>query len=174
MAVSAAYDLKVSVTETGLTFGSELISNTSLLHEQTTRAQGTLTADSVSHTDGTTVVPATKVYSDQVPLAAGAATVDFTTLLDYAGTAMTFDTLNIQLLFIENDQANANNMVFVDGLTNPYFFLTENPSSMTLAPGQSILIYGNDAMPAIANASVEQIDVSGTGAQFFNIIAVAG
>lgn len=172
MAVSAAYDLRVSVTETGLTFGSELVQTASLIHELGTRAQGVLNATSTGH-DGTTSVPATKVYSDQVALAVGAATVDFTSMTDYAGTALTFDGLKIQLLFLENDPANANLMTFDDGAANAYLFFGAAAGHVTLLPGQAVLLFGNDAM-ADVSSTVKNMDVGGTGSQVFNIIAVAG
>ena len=172
MAVSANYDLKVSVTETGLTFGTELVQTSSLLHELGTRASGVLNATSKWH-DGTTSVPATKVYSDQVPLADGTVVLNMRTWTDYAGNVVDFTGLKVQLLFLENDPANANLMTLDEGVTNGYEFFGAALGHLQLLPGQAILLYGNDATDDIGAAD-ETILVNGTGAQVFNIIAVAG
>lgn len=135
---------------------------------------GALSVKNESLTAASTV-PATKVAGGSVALDAGAKTLDLTSLtgLGANGATEDFTGLKIQALYFENPSTNANSISIAPGASNGYNFSGAD-GKLTLQPGQSVLLFGNDATPDVANGSADQIDFAGTLVQPFNIVMVAG
>ena len=119
-------------------------------------------------------VPATKIAGGQVALANGAKTLDLTALagLGANGTTVDFTGLKLQALYLENPATNEYEISVAPGAANGYAFSGAD-SKLTLAPGQSVLLYGADEAPDVA-AGAKTLDFAGTQAEAFNILLIAG
>jgi len=115
---------------------------------------------------------ATEVWSGTTALSAGTVTVNFGTLARTGRTALNLTGLTIYAIRIKNNGANP--MTFKDGATNgyPLFGLTDG----------HVIGAGDEFMQAtsrvagfatVATADIT-IDVTGTGAQTFDMAIVAG
>lgn len=126
---------------------------------------GTLTAS--------TSVPVIKHVAYQKTMSGGAATIDLTSQPGI-NTAETIDMtgLKVQLAKFRNLATNANNITVAKGASNGHTLLGAS-WEFTLAPGQSVTIYGNEAVADVA-AGVKTIDITGTGSQVLEIQMVAG
>lgn len=121
-----------------------------------------------------TTPPVTKVAGGTVALSGGAKTIDLTALTSLGANGYTEDMtgLKVQSFYFENPSTNANVISATFGASNPYN-LSGADWKLTLSPGQSILLYGNDATPDVA-AGAKNIDFAGTAVQPFKIQIVAG
>lgn len=123
----------------------------------------------------TSVPPITKIAGGQVALAAGAKTLSLVALtgLGANGADVNMNGLKVQAIYAENPSTNANTISIAKGASQGYEF-SGSDGKLTLAPGQSVLLFGNDATPDVASGSAHNIDLTGTGTQALNIIIVAG
>jgi len=166
--VEALYSLSLKVTETiDLDSGASTLTTTganpTFDHQATTTTSSTLNASSA--------VPATKAWSGLIPLSSGTYTIDLTALTSYSGVSVTFSGLKVQLYKIINKGAAT--MVFADGAVNGYLLFGDASGQVTLAANQAIMAYLADGA-ADVDATHKTIDVTGTGAQTFEIVLVAG
>jgi hypothetical protein len=123
----------------------------------------------------TSTPPVTKIAGGQVALVAGAKTLDLCALtgLGANGASVDMTGLKVQALYMENPSTNANTISIAKGASEGYQF-SGSDGKLTLSPGQSVLLFGNDATPDVASGSAHNLDFAGTLVQPFNIIIVAG
>lgn len=161
MSISAVYKLGLLVKEVRAQ-NLDLAANPTVVHKLTTEIEGTLTSS--------TTIPATKVFSDTIPLVAGAKTLDLTALTSGDKTE-DFTGLKIQLALFVNLGTNV--MSFKAGASNGYNIFGAS-GVVELKPGGAVLYLGNDVLPDVANGSADEIDVAGTLVESFEVILVAG
>jgi hypothetical protein len=116
-------------------------------------------------------VPVTKVVATEVALIAGAKTLDFTAIAGTNGRTHDMSALRLQHLILKNKTGNAA-MTFEVGASNGYTGLG-SAFSVTLAAKQAIIFIGQEGAAEVA-AGVKTIDITGTGTEIFEIIAVFG
>lgn len=120
-----------------------------------------------------TTPPASQHATFNAALTAGAGTIDLTNLPGItAGEVVNGTGLKVQVAKFLNPLTNANPITLKFGALNPYNLLGAS-WQVSLAPGQSLLVNGNAATPAIA-AGAKNIDISGTGAQALSVHLVLG
>ena len=162
--ISAALNITLSVTETLSSVESPLIDSTDATLKEKISVSRTM--DASSSPDG-------ELHAAmQIALIAGAVTIDFTALTRHGGAAVSFSGKSLRALVLQIPAANANDMTFVVGGSNPLDAFGAG-FSITLKPGQTIAIDHKADGPAVAGGT-KTIDVTGTGSQAFNLIAVAG
>ena len=105
-------------------------------------------------------------------LSAGAASVDFTAIRGTGGANRDFTGKKVQAILLKNKSTNTGDMTFSVGASNGLELFGAS-FTFKLKPGQCCLFYLNDAAPDVA-AGDKTIDVAGTGAEQFEIQAVAG
>ena len=164
MAVSAAYDLKLAVTETP-SFGLDYATDRDLLHRFV--STGTLT--------GSTTVPVTKVAALAVQLSSGAATIDLTSVTHGSElNAVDMSGLKVQLMKVRARSTNSSTVIIVDGATNGYLIFGDSSGQITLSAGMEALFFFNESL-ADVSASVKTIDISGSDQDaYIDFIIVAG
>lgn len=123
----------------------------------------------------TSTPPATKIAGGQIALVAGSKTLSLVALtgLGANGADVNMNGLKVQAIYMENPSTNANSISIAKGASEGYQF-SGSDGKLTLQPGQSVLLFGNDATPDVATGSAHNLDFSGTSTQAFNIIIVAG
>lgn len=117
--------------------------------------------------NASTTPPVTKAALFLGTLTAGALTIDMSALTGANG-AVDLTGLRIQFLRIKN--LGANSMTFSEGASNGLALAT---GTITVPAGGIYQAFLNDASPDIASGD-RTIDVTGTGAQTFEITIVAG
>lgn len=167
-AITAHYDVKLDVEET-LALSQDLsAAETTFTHKVTETTRGTLNA---------TLTPAvTKVWSDKVNLAAGAATLDLTSLTGPAGTTVDFTGLKVQLVKLACPAGNTVGITVDRGASNAYnLFGADNASAeqVEILPGCSMVIFNNDKTEDVS-ATIKNVQLAGTGTESIEIILVAG
>lgn len=159
--ISAYYNIDFRVTET---FSGAESANPDILINGPSETD-TLTALST--------VPGAKVAKFDLPLIAGAATIDLTALPGLtADETINFTGLKVQAAIFRNKVGNANNMTVVFGAANAYL-LKGAAWKAILAPGQLDLFLGKDAAPDV-DATHKNIDVAGTLVQVLEVFLIAG
>jgi hypothetical protein len=121
---------------------------------------------------GATTPPVTKHAANELTLSSGAGTLDLRALVGTNGGAVDGNGLKVQCIKFVNKSTNANSMTIGEGASDGYE-LCGNAWSVTLAPGQEFLFYGNDATPDIG-AAAKDIDIAGTGSQVLQYQVVMG
>lgn len=162
MAVSVTHESKVTVVETLATNVPAAATNGKAV---------THTGFNRSHAmNASSTPPATKCSFSQPALSGGAVTINLAALTGTNGATVDLTGLKVQSITIKNNGANV--MSFTEGASNGYALLGAS-FLFALQPGQEITLYGNDATPDVA-AGDRTIDVTGTGAQSFDLGVVAG
>lgn len=165
MSVSVDYLARVTVTETIENSVPDVLpANGAIKHDQFNTAK-TLNAD--------TTPPATLTASFSKALSSGAATIDLTALTGSNGAAVDLTGLKVQVLRLLNPIANANNITIAKGASNGFVPAAGSAFNVTLAPGQEITIYGNDATGDVGSGA-KTLDLTGTGSQALKVQIVAG
>lgn len=118
-----------------------------------------------------TTPPATLAAYFEQALTAGAATIDLTSLTGTNNLSIDGTGLKVQAFRFKNQAGNAA-ITLVVGASNGYDLLGA-ATSVTLAAGQEIVIFGNDATPDVA-AGDKELDISGTGTEICEITIVLG
>ena len=164
MTVSAAYDLKLKVTETPA-LGLDFATDKDLLHH----------FDSAATLSASSTVPATKVGALAVSLSGGAATLDLTSITHGSElNAVTFSGLKVQLLKVRARSTNTDTVTIVDGASNGYNIFGDASGQITLSAGMEALFFYNEAL-ADVSGSAKTIDFSSSDADaIVDIIIVAG
>ena len=141
----------------------------------------TATAKQVRHTlynrenlqlNGATTPPVTKVAIFSKAMSGGAATIDLAALTGTNGAAVDGTGLKVQLFKIKAPAANSAAVTIAVGASNGYD-LSGSAFSLTLAPGQEMTLFGNDATPDIGSSDKE-LDMSGSGTDALECVCVMG
>lgn len=159
----------------------------SLLYASTLTVTNTLTGDYIASGDNTfsvngmnetgtltasTGVPVTKQSSGQITMSGGAGELNLAALLGATADETVVGTgLKVQAIKFRNKSTNANTITVAEGASNGYALL--GAFTMTLQPGQSVTILGNDATPDVASGD-RIIDITGTGSQILEYQVVLG
>lgn len=128
---------------------------------------GTLTA--------ATSVPVTKQSSGRVALSGGTGSLDFTALPGLTPEEIVDGTgLKVQWVKVRNLSTNANSITVAKGASNGLGINAAGTTfSIPISPGQSVLIFGDDAGPDIS-AGACVWDVTGTLVQELEFHVVLG
>jgi hypothetical protein len=168
MSVSAKQQMGMVTTETV---------STGLDHGDATEAVAhNLNSGGVSTTTltSTTTPPATKVYSDEIDLVAGAATIDLTSLTGPFSASVDFTGLKVQQIYIKAHAANTSHITLVEGVANPYFLFGITADRITVHAGTEVMFRMNEALADVA-AGAKTIDASSADLDAkFDIHLVAG
>ena len=122
--------------------------------------------------DSTTTPPATKVWSDNVALAAGAKTLDLEALVNDNLPNVNFNGLKVQVFMMSCPSANTGPITVTPGASNDYD-LGGASMSVEVNPGDTVVFLFLDNAPDVAAADSE-LDFAGTGTETFDILMVAG
>ncbi len=155
-----AYQSHVTTKET-VTSGADDVATPTVQHS------GFDTEVTLNATSGS---PISKFASGIIALSTGAVTIDLTNLTGYGGASVTLNALKVQVFKVKNNGAAA--MTFAKGASNGYTGFG-SAFSITIPPGGEQTFYGNNAAGAVGGGS-KTIDVTGTGAQTFNLTVAAG
>lgn len=161
-AISSTLVSSLTITETPAVFGGS----------------GSLTIAPMNETQAlsaSTTPAVTAAASFQQALSGGAATIDLTSLPGLETTdTVSFNTLKVQQMKLQNPSTNANKIVASNGATNPYRLDGATTAwIITLAPGQSVLLNLANAGDTVGS-SHKTIDLAGTGSQALNVEMTAG
>ena len=119
-----------------------------------------------------TTPPATKVWSDQVALSGGAVTLDLEALVNVNLPNINFVGLKVQVLVMSCPASNSGPITIVPGASNDYD-IGGASMSFAVSPGGMLVYLSDDDAPDVASADSE-LDFSGTSAEVFDILMVAG
>jgi hypothetical protein len=167
MAVSVALSALLTVIET-------LETNVAFANSTLKKITHDGLNQSMTLNSGTTP-PAVLVAAYEKAMSAGTATIDLTSLPQSGGLAagtITAATYKLQALLIKNKAANTGTITVTKGASNGYQ-LAGATFTMPLKPGQWMLFFGNDLADDV-DGTHKTIDISGTGAEILQIVAVFG
>lgn len=119
-----------------------------------------------------TTIPAALCAFFQKALSSGAASIDLTTLPGTNGATIDGTGKKVQAIFLRNPSTNANSIAATFGASTPYL-LAGAAWKVILLPGQSIVMFGNNATPTIGSGA-KVIDLAGTGAQALDVGVILG
>lgn len=124
---------------------------------------------------GSTSPAVSKHAAFQQALTAGTATIDLTLLPgEVPNQTVDFTGLKVQFLKFRNLSTNANVLTVAQGGSNPYRLdATTATWSITLAPGQSVLLWLDGAADTVGGTH-KTIALTGTSSQVLEVQAVAG
>lgn len=129
-------------------------------------------ATSVALSSGSTP-PATQIWSDQITLSAGAATVDLSALTHPIAT-LDLTGLKVQAIKIAAASANTAAITASDGATNGYNIFGDASGQVTIAAGGEVVFYNPEGNPDVG-AAAKTIDFSsGDTDAIFDIMVIAG
>ncbi len=175
MAVSINYHMRLTVLET-LDLNHDFATNPVIQHTLGTEVKG-VASGATAATLGTSG-PITKIYSDQIALSGGAATIDLMVLPQSAGGDITqnvsFSGLKVQFYLFENPSTNANAITIDGDGTHPYELFGGATGLVTLEPGESIMGRCPETRGAVVSDTTDKITLAGTSAQVLNVMLVAG
>lgn len=112
------------------------------------------------------------VYSGNIPLVAGAATIDLTALSDSEGNTIATTGKKVRAIKIKPTSTNTGAITLVDGASNGYELFGDG-FSIALNGGNHVLAYFGVDAPDIGS-STKNIDLSGTGTESIDIVIVFG
>lgn len=159
---SIATDVKLNVTTTETLTNDDLNASSTLLHNgyDINRSLTGVTSENV-----------TKAAYQTVAMTAGAATIDFTSLLLNA-VAVTLTGLKPRAILVTALAANAGNVTVVKGASNGYDGMG-SAFSVVLEPGQSFAFDFFTAGNAVGGSN-KTLDISGTLTDGVRLSIVAG
>lgn len=162
--VSAAVTISIACTETLSTSESPLIDTGDNTLKEKIAVSKTMTSASS---------PDAELHAAmQVAMTAGAVTIDFTSLARHGGASVSFSGKLLRAIMLRNPSTNANDITIVEGASNGLAAFGAS-FSITLKPGWSIALDLDDDGPTVGSSD-RTIDVTGTGSQVLDLIAVAG
>ena len=130
-----------------------------------------------------TTVPATKSAAWTPQLSGGSLLLDLNALPDReGGTGVDFDGLKVQAILFNNGLTTngvvaplSNSAVEIaPDATNGYFIFGTTDDKVTVNAGCSILMFFADTLPDVAAGSADEILLTGSGSNAFEMILVAG
>ncbi len=161
--VSALLESRLTVTET---FTGDYVSP----------GDNTVTINGLNETatyNASSAVPVTKVASFRVTLSSGLGSINLAALPGATADETVVGTgLKPQLVKFRNLATNANTITIVEGASNGHALLGAS-FSITLAPGQSILAFLDEAAQDVASGD-RLLDITGTGSQILEVVIVLG
>ena len=165
--VSAEFAMRCEVAET-IALGLDNVADRAVTH--TVGAdEGTLNASSTPAVSQT--------FSDTIALAAGAGTLDLTSLAGPSSTTIDFTGLKVQLIKIKTPPTNAGSIIVEhkDGATGYNLFGDDNTSdeSIEVPPGSVMEFKYNDKLEDV-DATHKDLKFTGTGTDGMQMILVAG
>lgn len=114
----------------------------------------------------TSSLTASDGIAQKIALSSGAKTLDLTNLPDINGGTVTGNGKKVRAVLLRNLTGNAD-MTFVQGASNGYGLLGSS-FSFTLKADQVMLLWLENGAPSVGG-SAKTIDITGTGAQYFEI-----
>lgn len=142
------------------------VSNPTLRHIITALAPVTLNASSTP--------PASQAWSDEIDLAAGAATIDLTALARGDLSAGDWTDLKVQIAVFYADPDNTEPVVIADGAANGYEIFGDANGQVSLEPGDVEIRFCKDTLDDVAAADCE-IDLTSVDADAkLHVLLVAG
>jgi hypothetical protein len=164
MSISSAVNFSLKVTETLTAVDAPLIDTADATIRTKIDRVVTLTAASS---------PDAELNADmEIAMTAGAATIDFTALTKRGGVAVSFNGKAVRAVAFKNPATNANPITIVEGAANGLPLLGAS-FSLTLQPGQEHFSYLGTGGTTVAGTD-KTIDITGTGSQVLQMIAIAG
>jgi len=112
------------------------------------------------------------VYSGNVALTIGAATLDLKDITNAEGDTIVTEGKTIRAIKVKATSTNANALTLTEGASNGYELFGDG-WTIALEAGDHFLAYLGSNAPAISD-TVKTIDLSGTGAQSVDVIIVFG
>lgn len=167
MAVTVNFIQELKAEES-ISLGLDLVSNPTVTHQigDNGRTSGTLTAS--------TVVPATKAWSDTRTLSAGADALDLTALVFGNLANVTFSGLKVQNIKIKAAATNTSPIVVKPAASNGYNLFGDADGQVTLGAGAEVQVYNPDTL-ADVGGSAKAVDVTSADVDaIYSIILVAG
>lgn len=165
--VSAQFNAGLEVTEV-VAYGLDNVPDPSSVHSFGPD-NATLTA--------TSTPAVTKVFSDTIALAAGAGTLDLTSLAGPASTTVDFTGLKVQIVKLKTPASNSGSIIVEhkDAATGYNLFGDDNNSdeSIEVPPGTVLIFIYNEAL-ADVGANAKDLKFAGTGTDGMQIMLVAG
>ena len=170
MSVNSKQTMGLVTTETVSTGLDHADSSEQVVHNLNSGATSSTTLT------GSSTPPATKVYSDEIELAAGTATVDLTSMVGAFSASVDFTSAKIQQIYIKAHAANTSHIVVSQNVATPYFLLGLTGDTITLHPGSSVQFeLGAGVLAAVgAGAKLVDFDSAGDADAKFDIHLVAG
>lgn len=165
--IAATYHAKLSVVQTvsGASAADQTVTFDG--YSQPSAEAGSLTAS--------TSVPVTKHAKFQLTLSSGSGSINLAALTGINSDETVVGTgLKLQLAIFANPSTNANAITVAKGASNGYGLGASGDTwTVTLSPGQSVMLVGADANPDVASGA-RVLDVTGTGSQVLNCHLVLG
>ncbi len=142
-------------------------------------SKGTLSQRTVTHDikddmsfDANTTPDGELIYSANVPLSSGTATLDLKSIANSEGTTIVTEGKKVRVFKARASSSNANALTMTVGASNAYL-LAGATWKIALEAGDSCLLILNDNAPAISS-STKDIALSGTGTQSVDIEIIFG
>ena len=165
--VSAQYEFTCEVNET-VASGLDNVADRPIRH--------TLGADSGTLTASTTPA-ATQTFSDTIALAAGAGTLDLTSLAGPSSTTIDFTGLKVQLIKIKTPATNSGSIIIEhkDAVTGYNLFGDDNGSdeSIEVPPDTVLQFKYNDKLEDV-DGTHKDLKFTGTGTDGMQLMLTAG
>jgi len=112
------------------------------------------------------------VYSGNIPLSGGTATIDLKTLSNSEGTTIVTEGKKVRVFKAKATSDNANALTLTFGAATPYL-LAGTGWKVVLEADDSCLLILNDNAPAVGDSS-KHIDLSGTLVESIDVIIIFG
>lgn len=124
--------------------------------------------------DAGSTVPATKAFSDEITLVAGAATIDLTAMVRTPLANVDFTGLKVQLVKFKAATANAAAVVIKPGASNAYNLFGDSDGQITLPASAESEQYWADQL-ADVSSTVKNVDLSSSDTDaIIEVVLVAG
>lgn len=117
-------------------------------------------------------VPVTDIVAIKKTMSGGAGTVDLTSLTGTLGESVSLSGKKVQAVIFKNPAANADAITITDGASNGHELMGDG-WKIILSPGQQFGWDGAEASQDV-DGTHKTWDLSGTGAQYLQILIVAG
>lgn len=166
MSVSVTSTQKLKVVET-VTTSDPVVGDGSFTHQQANEADVTLNA--------TSTPKAEDVYSGQVQLSSGTATVDLTSLTNSTGgTAKDFTGKKVQVFKLHAASDNTAGVVVAPAVSNGYNLFGDSDGQVTLGANEYLSRFCNDQLAAVGASAKDLTLTSSDVDAKLNILLVAG
>jgi len=164
MSVTADYSFFVKAVET-VALGIDGVTNPDV-EFSISGLQGRLT--------GSTTVPVTKSWKDQIQLSAGAATLDLTALANGNLPNVTFSGLKVQLVALFAAVLNTAAVVVDVGSSNGYYLFGDANGQVTIPAGGCAAFYCAEGLPDVGSGAKALAFSSSDVDSIIDVLLVAG
>jgi len=128
--------------------------------------------DFAHNLSSTSTPPFSKHAAFQKALAAGAGTIDLTSLTGFNGEAVNGTGLKVQVLKLRNPSTNGNSISITPAAISGYDMLGSD-FKLTLEPGDEAILFMYDTAPDI-DATNKELTLAGTGTQALDVEILMG